>query len=86
MCRVKDVEAPEVFKEEKYKALKSLKLQSESEGFPITALREIQILNLLSSHHNVVKLEQVITKSPTSLERTSSGAVFDDQDFKTEKD
>ena len=41
LCRVKDCEAPEVFKEEKYKALKSLKLQSESEGFPITALREI---------------------------------------------
>ena len=72
LCSLRDVEAPDSF-EGKYKALKSLKLQSESEGFPITALREIQILNLLKNHHNVVKLEQVITKNATVLERTSSG-------------
>lgn len=54
------------FNEADYRALKSLKLASENEGFPITAMREIQILKILSNHPNIVKLEQVITKGTAS--------------------
>lgn len=43
-----------------YKALKLLKLDEEREGFPITALREIQILKKLN-HDNIVKLEDVFS-------------------------
>ena len=41
-----------------YKALKLLKLDEEREGFPITALREIQILKKLN-HKNIVRLEDI---------------------------
>ena len=44
----------------KYKALKLLKLDEEREGFPITALREIQILKKLN-HKNIVRLEDVFS-------------------------
>jgi len=46
-------------------ALKRLKLDSEREGFPITALREIQILKSLD-HPNIVKLEEVIIEGKHS--------------------
>jgi cyclin-dependent kinase 12/13 len=41
-------------------ALKKLNMAKEEEGFPITALREIQILRKLN-HENVVKLKEVVT-------------------------
>jgi cyclin-dependent kinase 12/13 len=54
------------FNEVDYRAIKNLKLASENEGFPITAMREIQILKILSDHPNIVKLEQVITRGTAS--------------------
>ena len=39
-------------------ALKKILMHTEKEGFPITALREIKLLKLLS-HVNVIKLEDM---------------------------
>lgn len=41
-------------------ALKKVKIHDENEGFPITALREIKILEKLKTHLNVVKLKEVV--------------------------
>ena len=43
-------------------ALKRLKLEQETEGFPITSLREINTL-LISQHKNVVGLKEVVVGS-----------------------
>lgn len=45
----------------KYVALKKVKLQrdTEKEGFPITAIREIKILKSLK-HKNIVNLEEIV--------------------------
>lgn len=42
-------------------ALKKIKTDKETQGFPITALREIKILNLLKSHENIVELKEIVT-------------------------
>ncbi|MEE6527676.1 hypothetical protein FKM82_029230, partial [Ascaphus truei] len=48
-------------------ALKKVLMENEKEGFPITALREIKILQLLK-HENVVNLIEICrTKGSTSL-------------------
>ena len=44
---------------EKHVALKKIKLETEEEGIPTTALREMTLLRHLD-HPNVVKLENVI--------------------------
>ena len=40
-------------------ALKKVKMTIETEGFPITSLREIQILQELN-HSNIIKLKEVV--------------------------
>jgi serine/threonine protein kinase len=42
-------------------ALKKLNMAKEEEGFPITALREIQILKKLK-HNNVVNLKDIVVQ------------------------
>ena len=42
----------------KYVALKKVLMENEKEGFPITALREIRILQLLR-HENIVNLIEI---------------------------
>lgn len=43
-------------------ALKKLKMNSSTEGFPVTALREIQCLQM-SAHRNIVDLKEVVVGS-----------------------
>jgi cyclin-dependent kinase 12/13 len=40
-------------------ALKKIRMESEKEGFPITAIREIKILSTLD-HDNVVNLREIV--------------------------
>ncbi|KAF2474169.1 Pkinase-domain-containing protein [Lindgomyces ingoldianus] len=44
-------------------ALKKILMHNEKDGFPITALREIKLLKMLS-HHNVLKLEEMAIERP----------------------
>jgi serine/threonine protein kinase len=41
-------------------ALKKVRMHHENDGFPITSLREINILSQLSQHPNVIKLQEVV--------------------------
>ena len=43
-----------------YVALKMIKMEKETQGFPVTALREIKILKLLK-HENIVNLKEIVT-------------------------
>ncbi|KAI5283393.1 serine/threonine protein kinase, CMGC, CDC2/CDK sub, partial [Ascosphaera acerosa] len=45
-------------------ALKKILLHNEKEGFPITALREIKLLKLLS-HPNVLQLQEMAVERST---------------------
>lgn len=40
-------------------ALKKIRMDTEKEGFPITAIREIKILSTLQ-HENVVRLREIV--------------------------
>lgn len=40
-------------------ALKKVRMHNENDGFPITSLREINILSLLN-HPNVIRLKEVV--------------------------
>ena len=51
------------FKQPEYFALKKLIYEDEKDGFPITALREIQILKEIN-HSNIVKLLDVLASKP----------------------
>ena len=42
-------------------ALKQLKMEKEKEGFPITSLREINMLMKCRRHPNVVGLREIVT-------------------------
>lgn len=42
-------------------ALKKIKTDRETQGFPVTAIREIKLLNLLKHHENIVYLREVVT-------------------------
>jgi len=44
-------------------ALKKILMHNEKDGFPITALREIKLLKMLS-HDNVLKLEEMAVERP----------------------
>lgn len=44
-------------------ALKKIIMHNERDGFPITALREIKLLKLLS-HKNVLRLEEMAIEHP----------------------
>jgi serine/threonine protein kinase len=39
-------------------AMKKIKMEKETQGFPITAIREIKILNVLK-HQNIVELKEI---------------------------
>ena len=44
-----------------YRAVKRIKYHQDKDGFPITALREIQVLRQLN-HDNIVRLEEILTE------------------------
>lgn len=48
-------------------ALKSVKLENEKEGFPITAVREIKILRQLQ-HPNIVNMIEIVTDKHDALD------------------
>ncbi len=48
-------------------ALKSVKLENEKEGFPITAIREIKILRKLQ-HPNIINMVEVVTDKQNALD------------------
>ena len=48
-------------------ALKSVKLENEKDGFPITAVREIKILRQLR-HANIVNMIEIVTDKQDALE------------------
>lgn len=56
-------------------ALKKVRLEHESEGFPITAIREIKILRQLN-HKNVVSLKEVVTDKDDTLDLKKGGNSF----------
>jgi len=41
-------------------ALKKVRMHNENDGFPITSLREINILEVLSHHSNIINLKEVV--------------------------
>ena len=43
-------------KTEEKVAIKKMKVLDNQDGFPITSLREVKILKMLSSHPNIVSL------------------------------
>jgi serine/threonine-protein kinase BUR1 len=51
-------------------ALKKILMHNEKEGFPITALREVKLLKLLS-HPNILRLEEM------AVERLAGGSLLD---------
>lgn len=52
-------------------ALKKVLMENEREGFPITALREIKILQLLK-HENVVQLIEICRTKETAMENKAT--------------
>ncbi len=48
-------------------ALKSVKLENEKDGFPITAVREIKILRQLQ-HQNIVNMIEIVTDKQDAME------------------
>lgn len=59
--KARDIETNEMV------ALKSVKLENEKEGFPITAVREIKILRQLQ-HPNIVNMIEIVTDKQDVLE------------------
>lgn len=55
-------------------ALKKVRMENEKEGFPMTALREIRILQSLS-HDNVVKLIEICRSIPSQYNR-DKGSIY----------
>ena len=51
-------------------ALKKILMHNEKEGFPITALREVKLLKMLS-HPNILRLEEM------AVERLAGGSLLD---------
>lgn len=42
-------------------ALKRIKMEKETQGFPITAIREIKILSSMAKHDNIIYLREIVT-------------------------
>ncbi len=53
-------------------ALKKIRMDTEKEGFPITAIREIKILSTLA-HPNVVNLREIVRSESESPVRCFAG-------------
>ena len=56
-------------------AMKKIRMENESQGFPVTAIREIKILKALN-HPNVVMLREIMTCTDDTDSRFKSGDVF----------
>lgn len=63
-------------KNKNFVALKKVLMENEKEGFPITALREIKILQLLK-HNNVVSLIEICRLKQSQQQRATFYLVFD---------
>jgi CTD kinase subunit alpha len=48
-----------------YVALKRIRMESERDGFPVTAMREIKLLQSLR-HDNIVRLYEMMVSNGTS--------------------
>lgn len=64
-------------------ALKRIRMERETQGFPVTAIREIRILNLMRDHPNIVHLREIVYYDETCDKESSlvdkkfqSGDVF----------
>jgi serine/threonine protein kinase len=67
------------YKHKKYFALKKIDIsKNDSEGFPITAIREIKILKMLN-HKNIIDLKELIMSKPNNHnnKRCSTFLVFE---------
>jgi serine/threonine-protein kinase BUR1 len=53
-------------------ALKKILMHNEKEGFPITALREVKLLKMLS-HPNILRLEEMAVERQQLDEKASKG-------------
>ncbi|QIW99016.1 hypothetical protein AMS68_004534 [Peltaster fructicola] len=53
-------------------ALKRILMHNEKDGFPITALREVKLLKLLS-HKNILRLEEMAVERQSAEDKTKSG-------------
>lgn len=60
-------------------ALKKIKMESEKDGFPVTAIREIKILKALK-HENIVELKEIVTYD--GKEEDESDITATDSNFK----
>lgn len=60
-----------------YVALKKIKMERETQGFPVTAIREIKTLNLMKNHKNIVTLREVVTFGETETEPSVIDKGFD---------
>lgn len=60
-------------------ALKKIRMDTEKEGFPITAIREIKILSTLK-HENVVRLREIV-RSQISKSNNYKGSIYMVFDF-----
>eukprot|EP00736_Rhodelphis_marinus_P000005 Rmarinus@m.23827 len=73
--KAKDVKTNELV------ALKMLRTENEKEGFPITAIREIQILKMVK-HQNIVELKDIIVSRDSEFKKKCSVyMVFEYLDF-----
>ena len=52
-------------------ALKRIRMDSEKDGFPITAVREIKILKS-ADHENVIRLREIVRSSRKSQHDSTS--------------
>lgn len=59
---------PKESQDSKLYALKQILMDNEKEGFPITAMREIKILKLLS-HPNIIELKEIVISKPNDKNR-----------------
>ena len=59
-------------------ALKKVKVESDKDGFPVTAVREMRVLQMID-HENVIRLREVVRSRPhpTNANRGSVYMVFD---------
>mmetsp|Transcript_4282 Transcript_4282/g.9450 ORF Transcript_4282/g.9450 Transcript_4282/m.9450 type:complete len:227 (+) Transcript_4282:173-853(+) len=59
-------------------ALKRIKMERETQGFPVTAIREIKLLTLMRNHPNIVHLREIVTFDEANKSKEPSLA---DKDF-----